>query len=249
MQEATQMAKLRINVTYPRIVFVPAVGYSRGTEYDKTMHGVLVCSELLHPQGSLGFNCVVCVPKSLAGEEKRAKQLALSWLIGNLVGQMTRVGRWDFFHPRNMHVYSSEGLQPTEESTVAEQDIVTTASVEAEVVETLNLLADVERKFDAAREQLEALVSNSTALGFSMSLGVARQLIRGVEQVLQAGDDSGRSTASDARSALRDYEELARRKQESNLNYKSSLSSLQRFVFGLTFPTTWKERPWWPGGL
>lgn len=243
------MTKLRINVTFPRIVFVPSIGYPRGTEYDKTVYGVLVCSELVHPQGTLSFYCVVSVPKSLAAEERRAKQLALSWLGANLVRQMTGAGRWNFFHPRQMHVRNLEKLEPIDEGQAVEQGFTAPMSLEEEVIETLSLLAEVESKFDAARQQLEDLVSNSTALGFSMSLGAARQLIRGVEQVLQAGDDSGRSTASDARSAVRDYEELARRKQENNSNYKSSLSSLQSFVYGLTFPTTWKERPRWPVSL
>lgn len=243
------MTKLRINVTFPWIVFVPAARNPRGMQYDKTVHGVLVCSELVHPKGSLSFNCVVSVPKSLAAEERRAKQLALSWLGANLVRQMTGAGRWAFFHARQMHVRSLEELEPIDEGQVVEQDFTAPTSLEAEVVETLSILADVESKFDAARQQLEDLVSNSTALGFSMSLGEARTLIRGVELVLQAGDDSGRSTASDARSAVRDYEELARRKQEENANYKSALYSLRSFVYGLTFPTTWKERPRWPGGL
>lgn len=243
------MTKLRINVTFPRIVFVPSVGYPRGTKYDKSVHGVLVCSKLVHPKGSLSFNCVVSVPKSLAAEERRAKQLALSWLGANLARQMSGAGRWDFFRPRDLYVHSSEGLESNDEGGAIEQDLVTSTSLEAEVVESLSVLADVESKFDAARLRLEDFVSNSTALGFSMSLSEARQLIRGVEQVLLAGNDSGRSTASDARSAVRDYEELARRKQENNSNYKSSLSSLQSFVYGLTFPTTWKECPRWPGGL
>lgn len=249
MQAPAQMTKLRINVTFPRIVFVPAARNPRGMQYDKTVHGVLVCSELVHPKGSLSSNCVVSVPKSLAAEERRAKQLALSWLSANLARQMSGAGRWDFFRPRDLHVHSSEGLEANEEGGSIEQDLVTSTSLEAEVVESLSVLADVESKFEAARKQLEDLVSNSTALGFSMSLGAARQLIRGVEQVFQAGDDSGCSTASDARSAVRDYEELARRKQEDNANYKRALSSLRSFVYGLTFPTTWKERPRWPGSL
>lgn len=249
MQAALQMSKLRINVTFPRIVFVPAARNPRGTEYDKSVHGVLVCSKLVHPKGSLSFNCVVSVPKSLAAEERRAKQLALSWLGANLARQMSGAGRWDFFRPRDLHVHSSEGLESNDEGGAIEQDLVTSTSLEAEVVESLSVLADVESKFDAARLRLEDVVSNSTALGFLMSLAEARQLIRGVEQVLQAGNDSGRSTASDARSAVRDYEELARRKQEENANYKRALSSLRSFVYGLTFPTTWKERPRWPVGL
>lgn len=237
------MAKLRINVTFPRIVLVPVVGCSRGNEYDRSVQGVLVCSELMLDQGSLRFNSIVCVPRSLAVEEKRAKQLALSWLGGNLVRQMAGSGRWNFFHARHMQVHTSEGLQPVEEGVVVEQDIVTPAPFEAEAVEAMSLLADVESKFEAARKRLEDLVSNSTAIGFSMSLGEARRLIQGIEQVLQAGDDSGRSTSSDARLAVRDYEELARRKQENNSNYQSALYSLKSFVYGLSFPTTWRSPP------
>lgn len=250
MQAPTQqMTKLRINVTFPRIVFVPSVGFPRGTQYDKTVHGVLVCSQLVHPHGALSFNCVVSVPKRLAPEERRAKQLAISWLGINLAGQMTGAGRWNFFHPRDLHVHALDGLEPTDEGGFIEQDLVTSESLEAEVVQAQALLAEVEGQFDSARERLHRLVSENTAVGFTTSLSEARQLIRGVELVLQAGDDSGGSTASDARSALRDYEELARRKQEENANYKRALSSLQSFVSGLSFPTTWKECPRWPGGL
>jgi hypothetical protein len=240
------MKNLRINVTFPRIVLIPSIGYSRGSEHDKTVHGVLVCSELVLDQGKLRFNTVVCIPKTLAVEEKRAKQLALSWLGGNLVRQMAEAGRWNFFQARQLHVRASEGLQPIDEGTVVEQDmqdIVVPAPFEAEAAEAIALLAEIEAKFETARERLSDLVSNSTALGFSMSLGEARKLMQGVEMVLQAGDESGRSRASDVRRALQDYEELARRKQENNTNYQSALHSLKSFVYGLSFPTTWRSQP------
>lgn len=241
------MKKLRINVTFPRIVFVPAFGSSRGNEFDKTVHGVLVCSELVLDGGKLRFNTVVCVPKTLAVEEKRAKQLALTWLGGNLGRQMADAERWNFFQARQLQVRITEGLEHLDEGSVVEQDIRVSAPIEAEAVEAIAHLSRIEAKFEAARERLSDLVSNSTALGFSASLGEARKLMQCIELVLQAGDESGRSTASDARYAVRDYEELARRKQEENANYKSALYSLRSFVYGLTFPTTWKERPRWPG--
>jgi hypothetical protein len=249
LEALDSMKKLRINVTFPRIVFVPAFGYTRGSEHDKTVHGVLVCSELVLNGGKLRFNTVVCVPKTLAVEEKRAKQLALTWLGGNLGRQMADASRWNFFQARQLHVRALESLEPIEEGKVVEHDIVVSEAIEAEAAEAVALLAEVETKFESARERLSDLVSNSTALGFSMSLSEARRLMQGIELVLQAGDVSGGFTASDARSTVRDYEELARRKQEENANYKRALSSLRSFVYGLTFPTTWKERPRWPSGL
>lgn len=243
LEALDSMTKLRINVTFPRIAFVPAFGYSRGNEFDKTVHGVLVCSELVLAGSKLRFNTVVCVPKTLAVEERRAKQLALTWLGGNLGRQMAEAGRWNFFQARQLQVRTLEGLEPIEEGKVVEQDIVVSEAIEAEATEAVALLAEVETKFESARERLSDLVSNRTAFGFSMSLSEARRLMQGIELVLQAGDESGCSVASDVRRAQKDYEEVARRKQENNKNYQSALHSLRSFVYGLSFPSTWKSQP------
>jgi hypothetical protein len=42
---------------------------------------------------------------------------------------------------------------------------------------------------------------------------------------------------------MEDYADLAKRKNENSHGYRTALTSLQHFVFGVNFPTVWGRRP------
>jgi hypothetical protein len=102
----------------------------------------------------------------------------------------------------------------------------------------------VNAAFDKAKDALSELVTNNTAYGFRITVGEARRHFQVITAVLDAnGSPFEDFDARAARSAMEDYADLAKRKNENSHGYRTALTSLQHFVFGVNFPTVWGRRP------
>lgn len=203
---------------------------------------VFIQSTLKLASGALALRTAVKVPKHAASTPGALDALAVQYLSGELPGRLASSSYWNFFelawftadasdgtpvtdlHPRDMAVEVSDRI--------AEQANAALAHIEA-----------VRVPFEAAKTRLNELAFHYTAFGLSQYVNEGRAAIRVLEDVLEASGDSGGYRASHARSAVRDLEELARRKVESNRNYQGRLQDLQRFAFGVTFPRSWHQRP------
>jgi hypothetical protein len=204
---------------------------------------VEITNELILPRGSLAFHVIVKVPKTALKNDQEADPLATAWLKHELPARMSRSNYWSFFE--TTWVAPDETLSNLDSSPASRLDAEITLTTHMETVaeEACNHTAAIEQQFDSAKHQLTELAFNNTAYGFSRSLSEARKLIRTIEAILSASADVGGYKSMTARSALADYQELARRKVESNRNYQVALRSLQTFAFGVTFPKTWGRRP------
>jgi hypothetical protein len=104
-------------------------------------------------------------------------------------------------------------------------------------------LKSVKTTFKNAKEKLTKLAFQSTPFGFNHSLEEARKHFYAIESLLECSADRGSGTPSDIRSALKAYEELARRKVQNNHNYQISLQNLQQIIFRIRFPKYWCKKP------
>ena len=201
-----------------------------------------ISCELQMSKRRLSFNVKASVPKTLTDDEKHAGRLAMAWLVNVLPNRFAEGGYWDFFDYTKVAVERAVEAE-VREFYAHESDVTLSPGIEKEAQAACALLAQTEEKFESAKKRLGDLASKNFAPGFKQSLGEARDLTRAIEQVLGASATLGGYSSQDARTALRNYEELAQRQVESNHNYQSALTALQRFAFGVTFPQLWGRRP------
>lgn len=237
------MPILRINTTLPRVIFEPLLGGGYIQPEKSKFTCISVSCELDVDLGTLTFHTSVKIAKAETADEKVAEKLALEWLQIALPRMLAERGYWDFFQATEVSRES-----PAEPQGNANHGLITVHVAPSERVlhqasEALTHLANLEKRFELAKERLWNLATNNYPLGFAQSLAEAREHIQFIERVLSAGADPGGYEPRKARSALRDYEELGRRKDMNNSNYQHALESLKRFAYGVSFPKTWGRRP------
>jgi hypothetical protein len=205
---------------------------------------IRMTNELVLSARPLAFHVIVRVPKAICSNGGSAGALAFEWLVDYLPARCSRNEHWDFFGP--MRLDYPKNRQPLSEPTKwpAETPVELSPHLEGISAEAASHLSNVEAAFDLAKRRLEDWAFQNTCYGFTATLGQARDVLRTIQRVLHASADLGGCHAPQAQSALRNYEELARRRIESNANYQYALRSLQRFAMGVRFPRTWNERPY-----
>lgn len=237
------MTTLRIQTVPMRPVFEQDTWGNVVEPAKARAHPFEVTCALALPRRELPFNVIVSVDKTLVPDRKAADAIAFSWLVQELPQALSQGAYWDFFsHTRMSATQAPSEIGPVDRYGF-EIDVEISSGIATHASAAIDDVEAIERKFDEAKTRLNDLAFNNYALGFKQSVGEARGLFRTIESVLDASATLGGYTAADARSAMRDYEELARRQVESNHNYQSSLRSLQHFVFGVTLPAVWGRRP------
>jgi hypothetical protein len=237
------MPTLRINTTLPQVIFEPLLGGGYIQPEKSKFTCISVSCEFDVDFGTLAFHTLVKIAKSETADEKVAEKLALEWLQIALPRMLAERGYWNFFQTTEV---SRE--RPAEPQGSANHGLITVHVAPSERIlhqasEALTHLVSVENRFELAKERLRELATNNYPLDFAQSLSEAREHIQFIERVLAAGADLGGYEPHKARSALRDYEELGRRKDINNSNYQHALKSLKRFAYGVSFPKTWCRRP------
>lgn len=238
------MTTLTINRGISQIFF-DTDWQGRVVPYEKAkITKVCVRNELHTDHGKLAFHAIVRVSKELASENADAERLAISWLKAELPRRFAQTSYWNFFEytELDMNVLAPDSIDESSKESTTTLELSSRIAEIAE--ETALYLADLRSRFDSSARRLSDLTSNNLPLGFAQTLGEARTLIRTIENVLSASGDYPPDQAGEARLALTSYQELARRKVESNHNYQSALTSLKRFAYGLHFPETWTRRPY-----
>lgn len=203
---------------------------------------VFIESTLKLEGGALALRSAVRVPKRAASTSAALDSSAVQYLTKELPAWLASSSYWNFF---GLTWFTADASDGTPVADLRPRDM--TVEVSDRIAEQANAaLAHIEAvriPFEAAKARLNELAFRYTAFGLSQSVNEGRAAIRVLEDVLEASGDSGGYRASHARSAVRDLEELARRKVESNRNYQAHLQDLQRFAFGVTFPRSWHQRP------
>lgn len=201
-----------------------------------------VSNELSTEHGTLGFQCVISIAREAASSGKEAEALCAGWCAAGFPSYFSHLGYWNFFEIRRIEP-SGEIVPAADAYQRHEEKINLSGSLAKAFVEAREHVTNVRQKFEANCHRLRELVFNSTAFGFSSSLSEARQLFWSIERVLECSADLGGYGPSNIRAALRDYEELARRKVENNHTYQVTLRGLQTVVSGLHFPSYWGQKP------
>ncbi|QGJ17692.1 hypothetical protein [Polaromonas sp. Pch-P] len=200
-------------------------------------------NELILPAGKLAFNVVAKIAKAHLSSPKDAEAVAIGWLKKELPERLAKANHWNFFgltwiEPEGPPMISDASLHhPDEQATELTAHLLPLA--EGAIAHIQNL----RESFEAAKSKLGEFASTNTALGFTVTAGEARSLLRTIEGILDASADMGGYEASRARAAAADYAELARRKNEVNHLYQNSLHALRTFVYRVDFPSTWCRRP------
>lgn len=190
----------------------------------------------------LSFNVTVSIPKGLVDESKEVDVAALTWLSENLPKRLSSDGYWDFFRSTPLSLKELSAA-PSPQRYGHAVDVKLSAGIASQADAACAHLGEVRTKFESAKSRLSYLAFNNMALGFKESLSEARATLRTIEEILEANGGMGGYSPQDARNAMRDYENLARRQIESKHNYQSALCSLQRFAHGVSYPTVWGKRP------
>jgi hypothetical protein len=237
------MAKLNVNTCHPRIVF--GRGYDGRVITPKNSKTINVCvrSELITDDGKIAFHVIVKTPKDQAEDEETSQSLAVSWLLQELPSHMAQRAYWDFFRHTEQTPESLSNLPQIDPYKLAPIELDLHPDLAIRAKEAISHLRAVEERFEQAKEKLWRFATNNLPLGFAQTRAEAHTLLHFIEQVLSAGSDEGDYESYNARSAMSDYDELARRKDTNNHNYKSTLESLKRFAYGVSFPSTWHQRP------
>lgn len=237
------MPILRINTDYPRVIFEPTLHGSYVLPEKSKFTCVSVTCGLNLDVGTVAFHTFVKIAKTETTDEKIAQELALGWLETTLPRELLDRNYWNFFQTTEIFREA-----PTEHKKISSYGPITVNANLSErisqlALEALSLQAKLEARFKLAKDRLSELATNNYALGFAQTLPEAREYLQFIERVLEAGADIGGYQPDKARSALRSYEELGRRKDMQNRNYQRTLESLRRFSYGVSFPKTWGRRP------
>lgn len=203
----------------------------------------LVSNELSVDSGSICFQFSLKVPKEKFSTPIEAKNACLSWCNSYFPSHFSKLGYWNFFSVKQLDITNIAVQEVINEHSQIEFDIFISEKMSEAVNNAIKHIKSVEIAFENAQERLAQLAFKSTAFGFNQSLGEARIHFQVIENILRCSADLGGYVPSDIRSALNDYEELARRKVENNHNYQVSLHNLQKIVFGISFPKCWGQKP------
>lgn len=237
------MPVLIVNRGYPQVFLeTNRDGQIVPIEKAKTFR-ICVRSELHTDQGELAFHTIVRVDKGDACEQSEAQRLAIAWLKDELPRRFSQSSYWNFFEFSQLDL--GKVLPGTVDECLRESsnEVELSSRIATIYYEAHLHLSRVRPQFNDSAERLRQLVSENTPIDFACTLGEARILIRTIEMTLAASADLPGDQAGEARFALINYQELAKRKVESNHNYQSALTSLRRFSYGLSFPRSWQRRP------
>ncbi|MBT2304548.1 hypothetical protein J7E70_29405 [Variovorax paradoxus] len=237
------MTTLRVNTAVPQQLFERDWRGETIYPNDAATINVCIANELSLGKEKLSFHVVVKIEKASLASERDADGLAIAWLKQTLPERMSRAPYWDFF--------SYTWLVPDAVPPAPDVSPYYAQETEIDLTPRLREIADagaahvaaIRVVFEAAKAELWVMATNNAPLGFAQTVGQARSLLRTIESVLSCSADIGGYEPSKARYAMRDYEDLARRKQETNHNYQYALSSLKSFAHGVAFPSTWHRRP------
>lgn len=237
------MPILRINTDLPRVIFEQTLHGSYVPPEKSKFTCISVTCELELDGGTVAFHTFVKIAKTETTDEKIAEARALGWLEMTLPRALHDRNYWDFF--QTTEISREASTEPREISSFGPITVNATLSerISQLAFEALNLLAKLEARFELAKDRLFELATNNYPLGFAQTLPEARTYLQFIERVLDAGADIGGYEPNKARSALRSYEELGRRKDMNNRNYQHELESLKRFSYAVSFPKTWGRRP------
>lgn len=237
------MPTLRINSGYCRQIF-DRDPYGQPI-YPDAARTINVCTtnDIATAEGSMPFLVVVRVDKSSLAHRNDADALALAWLEENLPSNIAKATHWNFFSYTWLNCSGSTLPLQAKRGTPAPIDLHLTKSVSLQLASAMTHVASLRRPFEEAKQRLRELAFNNTAYGFKQSLSEARRLLTMIGRVLDASADVGGSNGGHVRNALRNFEELATRKVESNRNYQLALTDLQRFTYCLSFPHSWGAVP------
>lgn len=231
-------ASLHLNVGYLRHVLERDRRGELIHDDAATSHNVAVMNELRWASGAVPFTVVVRVPKSASAHRYDADDLALAWLGSRLPTVLTTSNYWNWFESCWMD-WTAHVASPPYEGATLELSVPLQASLR----ETSSHLQSERERFDGAEERLQGWVRTDYPASFTMTLGQARTELATLRRIVSCSADAGSTRPEHVDRARRDYEELARRKDANNRNFRAHFQDLQRFVYMLTFPSSWGARP------
>lgn len=231
-------ASLHLNVGYLRQVLERDRRGELIHDNAATSLNVAVTNEIRWLLGAVPFTVVVRVPKSAAVQRNDADTLALAWLAAHLPAMLSKSNYWNWFESLWMDWTSAPA-----ESAAELQALTLSAPLQASLRETNAHLHSVRKRFDEAEERLQGWVRTDYPANFAMTLGQARSELATLRSIVSCSADTGSTLPEHVDRARRDYEELARRKNANNRNFRVHLQDLQRFVYMLTFPSSWGRKP------
>lgn len=193
--------------------------------------------------GAIEFNTVVKVGKLHTESEQNAQALSVLWLIKELPSLLPRRQYWQFFETATLVPDNFPKLSKIDLHKQKQYELALHPNFLLTFQEAILYLRDLEERFDQAKEKLWQFATTNLPFGFAQTRAEAHVLLRFIENVLSAGADEAGYEPFRARAAINDYDELAKRKDVENHNYKISLESLQQFACGVSFPRTWHKRP------
>jgi hypothetical protein len=233
------MYELRINTGMDREVFETYGGRIIYPEKSKTLNVKCPC-EFGGPTGTVAFHVVAKVPKQLLASERHVGATAVAWLGLNLPAIFSKANYWDFFRATWLDAADAHEVQAQFAPTGQKFPVQPTQGLIGHAQDWLDRCARGRQQFDAALSRLSELASGESAYGFSISVGEARQLLHTLLKFVQCGADPGGTRPEHISLAIRDWEELARRKNENNFNFQHALHSLRRTLYMTEFPTRWE---------
>lgn len=205
-----------------------------------------ISNELLTNDGNLGFEISLRIPKEKFSTLVKGKDACLSWCKNNFSTEFSKYEYWNFFEIPTLdftEIIFVREEDINEYSSQMEFEIFISDTMNKNINNSIEHLKSVKTTFKNAKEKLTKLAFQSTPFGFNHSLEEARKHFYAIESLLECSADTGSGTPSDIRSALKAYEELARRKVQNNHNYQISLQNLQQIIFRIRFPKYWCKKP------
>ena len=202
-----------------------------------------VSNEIRINGDSLCFRIVLKIQKNEHQSQAESEKICLSWCKREFPAYFQSRSYWNFFEATWIDIPQDYPEYETEKLSYIELDVILSENLRETILRDLDYLRNIRTVFDTAKERLTDLAFHSTSFGFAQSLGEARQHFRIIEDVVGCSADIGSYGPGDIRSAVRDYEELARRKIENNHNYQVALNDLRTIVSGVHFPHCWGKRP------
>ncbi|RRS01104.1 hypothetical protein EIP75_21780 [Aquabacterium soli] len=237
------MAKLTVNAGHIQIRSATTPTGSGIPRNESTATHVVLRNELTIAEGTVGFHVVVNVPRPFAQETDSAELLAIAWVAQELPVYLSSHPYWDFFQAREINVEAPIQTLNINKHRPCSFDIEPDPGLLQRTQEMLQYLEQVKARFDEAKSKLSRFALHNQPPGYQHTRGEAYAHFRTIEDILDAGADIGAYRAQDARSAQREYDELASRVDTKRPAYRMARDSLLRFVLRVEFPSTWHERP------
>lgn len=189
----------------------------------------------------LGFQFIAEVPKLLAADAEIALKLVVSWCRQKFAPDFRNHQTWNFFDIRRVQIAAVPVDEAPRFNHIA-CDVELSESMVFAIDSTARDLSALKSRFELAKDALFKLATQASPVGIAYAIGEARAHFRTLESIVECSASFGYGPA-DVRSALRSYEEMARRKVESNHNYKVAQGTVRKVAYGVSFPTSWHKRP------